>query len=1264
MSDSPLKNQSAKPVSFKRHPIRLTLKIVAWTIFGVLLFIVGMTMGVVAILTPDRLTPLVERIATQSLQNAEVKIDKVELTIVSTFPFVHAQIDRLAVLSTVTEHLSKEQLEGLPAYTDTVLTVRQFEGGINIMKLFSNQLDLADVTIEHPSANIVIIDEKNTNFDIIPPSEEKDEEPFDWKSLPGISLKRFTITDPGKVRFFNKNTGTSITATFTQVCLNGNKAPLYTLNFDGDIQTPSEFIEKFNLSNIKFGLNGTMHWSQEIPTKLRLEDFEFLVSVVGGLVNTDLDFSDGLKVDRFDVVMKPINVHKVISMVPPALAQEFNIPTVETIKTDASIYIDGSLKESWNVGSDTIPPLEVNLKVPPCSFTGYDAHTDAFAMNMAARINKPWALKDPLPDMTVDIEIPATHIKWQDLELQKFEADITATVPNGILNDAIVTINNLVIQGPATELEITGTGTHLMTDPYFDGVIDGTTDISKFPQKLLNSIDGTISGLVTTHIAVRGATSMIAPEHFHKLYVNGDIGLENFYWISGDTVNMVDLDKANLHFGTADKFEQAGKTRADSLLRLTLDINKAAIVHSDLAMNLTDFAIGLATQNKGRKPTKGEIVPIGGKLELGTFNLLKTNDSTVVKLRELKGSTVIKAYNNDIHTPQFLFNLDVKRLAAGDKETRLMISDAHTNFNARRVAKSPSAKRFTKIADSVHYAHPHLSPDSVAKIALEIHNRHRSKYPRVHEKYNAQESVDVIDWGASPLFKRLLSLWTFEGTLKSQRAGLFTPVLPLRNRLRNIDISFNNDSITMSNLQYKIGDSDFTINGIISNMRKAFTSGSGKQPLRVNFESISENIDINQLTDAIMIGSAYSLQDEKHKISLAHLDEDEEELERHIARLTENAPDSMMPILIPPNLDAQFSMRAANVRYSDFTLHNMRGNVLAYDGALNMQNLSAKSDVGDLRLSALYSGLHPDDLRFGFGLQLNNFNINRFLSLVPAIDSLMPIMRDLSGIISVDIAATSDVDKQMNLVLPTLDAAVQIRGDSLVLIDPETFRTVAKWLLFRDKQRNVIDHMNVQMTIKDNQVDVYPFIFDIDRYKLGIQGYNDFDLNFKYHIAVLKSPIPFKFGINVSGNPDKFKVRLGGAKFGEKQIREVSIVDTTRINLMNEINNVFKRGARNARLSRLKVENQSLAARINLDEDTLTREDSIRFIQEGLIDTPPGFFEPVQQVTPQKGKNKNKNKDNNGGKVKKSVVTPILTVPLVCTLENRRRRRKRKKTGL
>ena len=148
----------------------------------------------------------------------------------------------------------------------------------------------------------------------------------------------------------------------------------------------------------------------------------------------------------------------------------------------------------------------------------------------------------------------------------------------------------------------------------------------------------------------------------------------------------------------------------------------------------------------------------------------------------------------------------------------------------------------------------------------------------------------------------------------------------------------------------------------------------------------------------------------------------------------------------------------------------------------------------------------------------------------------------------------------------------------------------------------MIDHLSVELTVEDNQLQIYPFLFDIDRYRLGVMGTNDLAMNLNYHISVLKSPLPFKFGINIKGNIDDMKIRLGGAKFKENATaQKVSIADTTRINLINEIENIFRRSARTPiRLIGKKVDVSSQVT----ENETISHSDSLLMIKEGYIEKP------------------------------------------------------------
>jgi hypothetical protein len=147
----------------------------------------------------------------------------------------------------------------------------------------------------------------------------------------------------------------------------------------------------------------------------------------------------------------------------------------------------------------------------------------------------------------------------------------------------------------------------------------------------------------------------------------------------------------------------------------------------------------------------------------------------------------------------------------------------------------------------------------------------------------------------------------------------------------------------------------------------------------------------------------------------------------------------------------------------------------------------------------------------------------------------------------------------MNLVLSTLRGACRIAGNGLVLLDGETFSEISRKLMFRKKALNLIDNIRVEATVADNRVDVFPFIMEMDRYRAAIAGSHNIAGTFHYHISLLKSPVPFKFGIDVRGVPQDFKIDVGHALFTDQGIPALSYrIDSIRVNLREQIKRYFE----------------------------------------------------------------------------------------------------------
>jgi len=1142
------------------HIVAKAAKVAAWTLMAAVLLVIGILMATVKILSPDRLTPLAITIANKTL-NADVAMARAELRLRGSAPFLEVEIDSLVVISRDMARLSAAVRDTIPEWADTLVCADKISGGINLAELATGAIRLNDVTLTRPGVNILIVDDNLNNFTLTAPTQE--DTTTSASEMPQISINSFRLVDPKPFRFADLAGQTHICALFHRASItdrSGKSLPSYKIDIQSNISSP--LLNFFESEDIPVALDGDFRWSSERPLEFALANFNFAASIFSGTLDTTVDLSSEPTIHNFDLSLDPVKIAELLRLVPADMAKEYSIPS--DIDTDAAIAVEARLTRPYNMVADALPYASVKFRIPESS------------------------------------------LRWRKVDLRRLLLEAEVTLAGQDLDAMTVEIPDLTIAGPATTLKIKGILSTLMSDPAFDGSVNGHIILDRLPPVITRNFGGFIKGRLSAETDIDARLSMFSRNNFHRLRLKGDIDLDDIRYLSADTSLIAAIGHACFRFGTNEKAENRLGRRVDSLLTAVVEIDTAAILQGQNSIRLSRLRLGVGAQNRRASADTTAIIPMGGRMQLGMFSFFALSDSAGVRIKDIDGSIAMQRFNDNAHLPLFLGNLDIKRISAGDNTTRMMLSDGHLNLKMNKLPETPRQaarrKAVKHIADSIAPLNPDIPIDSLYAVALRIHReKTRGHLPRVHKELTDSD-VEIIDWGTSSFVRRLLLRWNITGDLTATRARLFTASFPVRNRMQNINISFDNDSIILDNVQYKAGHSDFLFSGNISNMKRAFTSRQGRSPVKIHLDVLSDTIDVNELANAFFSGAA---------ASAAHVKLDEsatdDELDQRIADSKEQYADSVAPVLIPTNIDAEFKLKARNVLYSDLTLNNLTGEILAYDGALNLHRLEAASKVGSVDITALYSAPSTRDMNFGFGMRLNDFNLANFLRLVPAVDSIMPLLRDFGGIISANIAATSAVDTQMNLDLATLRAAIKIEGDSLVVIDDETFKTMAKWLMFKNKNRNMINHISAEMIVENNEMQLFPFMFDFDRYRLGVQGYNDLAMNFDYHVAVLKSPIPFKFGLNIKGNPDNYKIRLGRARFNEKTAgQRVAIVDTTRVNLLRQFQNVFRRGVRNSRFATLDINRRPTAAEISLEADTISHADSLYLIREGLIPPAPG----------------------------------------------------------
>ena len=105
--------------------------------------------------------------------------------------------------------------------------------------------------------------------------------------------------------------------------------------------------------------------------------------------------------------------------------------------------------------------------------------------------------------------------------------------------------------------------------------------------------------------------------------------------------------------------------------------------------------------------------------------------------------------------------------------------------------------------------------------------------------------------------------------------------------------------------------------------------------------------------------------------------------------------------------------------------------------------------------------------------------------------------------------------------------------------------------------------MSVEMIMEDEKLMIFPFQLSIDRYNVAVGGIQNLDMSFNYHITVLKSLVPFKLGLNISGMPDDMKIRPGKAKYKNMfTVAREKRLEHTTINLRKEMDEKLQQSIR------------------------------------------------------------------------------------------------------
>ena len=378
-----------------------------------------------------------------------------------------------------------------------------------------------------------------------------------------------------------------------------------------------------------------------------------------------------------------------------------------------------------------------------------------------------------------------------------------------------------------------------------------------------------------------------------------------------------------------------------------------------------------------------------------------------------------------------------------------------------------------------------------------------------------------------------LMRWNPDVKLKLAQGNASVRKLDVPVEVPNLDVDINLSHCKIHDGQLKLGASKCRLSGDIRNIDKYY---EGRGLLTATLDLFSDYLDLNQIMDLVSgLNAPDSLLVEKPEASESD------------------------PFIVPYGIDVQVKTTVKKALYEDAEIRNVGGSISVKDGILVLDQMGLTSDAARMQLTALYKSPRKNHLFLGLDFHLLDIKIDKLIQMIPEVDTLLPMLKSFAGNAEFHFAIETYLKSNYDLKYSTLRGAAAINGHDLVVLDNDTYRNIAKKLMFSKKTENKIDSLSAEITIFKNEIDVYPFAVSIDKYQAILSGRHNLDMSYNYNISLLK---PVRLGLDIIG-ADKRKFKLGKAKYAEfyKPERQ-DVVEKNVMQLKQQINQALRRNVK------------------------------------------------------------------------------------------------------
>ena len=261
-------------------------------------------------------------------------------------------------------------------------------------------------------------------------------------------------------------------------------------------------------------------------------------------------------------------------------------------------------------------------------------------------------------------------------------------------------------------------------------------------------------------------------------------------------------------------------------------------------------------------------------------------------------------------------------------------------------------------------------------------------------------------------------------------------------------IKANTRQITVEQFEGKIGQSDFSLRGDVSNYLAYIFRND---VLKGNFNLKSAFMNFSELSNIM------------------------KPAEKPTEQKTEAPVDSLVAFQVPDKLDLTFQSAIQRAVYDKMPVNNINGLVRIKDRRMELTNLAMEMLQGKVALNGSYTSNNQNKPVFDFKLNMENLDLPTAYQSLSTFQRYVPIASRSQGKFSTQFGLSGTMNEKMNIVPTSLNGMGVFNTLNLMIIESPVFDQI-RGIIKKEKLKNVkINDFTAKFQFENGELKLNPF---------------------------------------------------------------------------------------------------------------------------------------------------------------------------------------------